>query len=85
MATWRNIKNADSSCGSFDDLLRTVGEDCTCNLAPFGNLSEPTVNHHLKKLENTGLLIKQRPGSSVYDRVVPEVITTIARVLQVGG
>jgi ArsR family transcriptional regulator len=65
-------------------LRQPEGEDCTCNLAPLVNLSEPTVSHHLKRLESAGLLIKQRRGSSVYYRVVPEAITAIAQVLHVG-
>ena len=56
-------------------------EDCTCTLAPIVNLSEPTVSHHLKKLEATGLLAKERRGMSVFYRVVPESIHSIARAL----
>ncbi|MHB1173162.1 MAG: metalloregulator ArsR/SmtB family transcription factor [Lacisediminihabitans sp.] len=58
-------------------------EDCTCNLAPLVDLSEPTVSHHLKKLEASGMLTKERRGMSVYYRVVPEAIRAIASVLHV--
>lgn len=58
-------------------------EACTCNLAPVVNLSEPTVSHHLKKLEASGLLTKERRGMNVYYRIVPEAIHAIARVLHV--
>jgi ArsR family transcriptional regulator len=58
-------------------------EACTCNLAPIVNLSEPTVSHHLKKLEGSGLLTKERRGMNVYYRVVPEAIHAIARALHV--
>ena len=58
-------------------------EGCTCNLAPIVDLSEPTVSHHLKQLEATGLLTKERRGMSVYYRVVPEAIEAIGRVLHV--
>ena len=56
-------------------------ESCTCVLAPIVNLSEPTVSHHLKKLEASGLLTKERRGMSVYYRVVPESIHAIASAL----
>ena len=56
-------------------------ESCTCILAPIVKLSEPTVSHHLKKLEASGLLTKERRGMSVFYRVVPESIHSIARAL----
>lgn len=56
-------------------------ESCTCFLAPIVNLSEPTVSHHLKKLEASGLLTKERRGMSVYYRVIPESIHGIASAL----
>ena len=56
-------------------------ESCTCILAPLVKLSEPTVSHHLKKLEASGLLTKERRGMSVFYRVVPESIHDIARAL----
>jgi DNA-binding transcriptional ArsR family regulator len=56
-------------------------EACTCELAPFVGLSEPTVSHHLKRLEGAGLVTKERRGMSVHYRVVPEAIHAIAKVL----
>ena len=47
-------------------------EACTCNMAPIVKLSEPTVTHHLKKLEASGLLTKERRGMNVYYRGVPK-------------
>ncbi len=58
-------------------------EGCTCRLAPVIHLSEPTVSHHLKQLEATGLLTKERRGMTVHYRVVPEAIHAIARALHV--
>lgn len=58
-------------------------EACTCDLAPVVQLSDPTVSHHLKKLESSGLLTKERRGMSVYYRVVPEAIEAIGRTLHV--
>lgn len=58
-------------------------EACTCELAPLVGLSEPTVSHHLKKLESAGLLTKERRGMSVYYRVVPDAIHAIAKALHI--
>ena len=58
-------------------------ESCTCILAPIVRLSEPTVSHHLKKLEISGILTKERRGMSVYYRVVPEAIHSIAQALHI--
>ncbi|MEI8082455.1 MAG: metalloregulator ArsR/SmtB family transcription factor [Actinomycetes bacterium] len=65
-------------------LLDQTGlEACTCDLAPIVGLSDPTVSHHLKKLETSGLLTKERRGMSVYYRVVPEALDAIGRTLRV--
>lgn len=58
-------------------------EDCTCRLAPVVRLSEPTVSHHLKRLESSGIVTKERRGMSVYYRVVPESIHAIARAIHI--
>ena len=58
-------------------------ESCTCILAPIVKLSEPTVSHHLKKLETAGFLTKERRGMSVYYQVVPESIHAIAQALHI--
>ena len=57
------------------------GEACTCDLAPFVGLSEPTVSHHLKTLEGAGLVRKERRGMSVYYAVVPAAIEAITQAL----
>lgn len=65
-------------------LAQPNQEACTCDLAPIVNLSEPTVSHHLKKLQTSGILTKERHGMSVHYRVVPEAIHAIARTLDTG-
>ncbi len=63
-------------------LLDRLGEGAsTRELAPLLALSEPTVSHHLHTLLNSGLVAKDRQGTTVYYRVVPEAIQAIARVL----
>jgi len=47
------------------------GEACVCDLvAPLG-LSQPTVSHHLKLLNEAGLLDREKRGLWVYYRLVP--------------
>ena len=60
-------------------------EACTCDLAPYVGLTDPTVSHHLKRLESAGILAKERRGMNVFYRVIPEAIHAISRVLNVTG
>jgi len=62
-------------------LNRPNQEACTCDLAPLVDLSEPTVSHHLKKLESAGLVIKERRGMNVHYQVVPAAVHAIAETL----
>ncbi|MEY3806490.1 MAG: hypothetical protein RIR69_1302 [Actinomycetota bacterium] len=65
-------------------LLDQPGQEaCTCELAPVLDLSEPTVNHHLKKMEAAGLLARERRGMNVHYKVVPEAIHAVAQTLHV--
>lgn len=64
-------------------LDQPAHEACTCDLAPLVGLSEPTVSHHLKKLETAGLLAKARRGMNVHYRVVPEAFHAIAGALHI--
>jgi ArsR family transcriptional regulator, arsenate/arsenite/antimonite-responsive transcriptional repressor len=73
--------------------LRLVGslmtepsrELCTCDLAPLVGLSEPTVSHHLKRLADAGLVVKERRGVNVYYRAVPEAIDELGRIVSEGS
>lgn len=58
-------------------------DSCTCELAPVAGVGEPTVSHHLKKLEAAGIVTKQRRGLNVYYRVVPDSLDAIARALHI--
>jgi ArsR family transcriptional regulator len=48
------------------------GEACVCHLTEPLGLSQPTVSHHLKVLHDAGLLEREKRGSWVYYRLVPE-------------
>jgi ArsR family transcriptional regulator len=57
------------------------GETCVCHLTDPLGLSQPTVSHHLKVLHDAGLVERERRGSWVYYRVVPEALAALRDVL----
>ena len=49
-----------------------TGEVCACDLvAPIGK-SQPTISHHLKVLYEAGLVTKEKRGSWIWYRAVPQ-------------
>ncbi len=59
------------------------GEACVCNLtAPVG-LSQPTVSHHLKVLNDSGLLAREKRGTWVFYRLVPERMRAVRDALAI--
>lgn len=57
------------------------GEACVCHLTTPVGLSQPTVSHHLKLLYDAGLLAREKRGTWVYYRVVPDRLETLRMVL----
>lgn len=57
------------------------GEACVCELIEPLGLSQPTVSHHLKVLHDAGLLGRDKRGTWVYYRVVPERMAALRDVL----
>jgi ArsR family transcriptional regulator len=56
-------------------------EACVCHLIKPVGLSQPTVSHHLALLHETGLLDRERRGSWVYYRIVPEGLEALRAAL----
>jgi len=56
-------------------------EACVCHLLKPLGLSQPTVSHHLRVLFEAGLLGRERRGSWVYYRIVPERMEALRTVL----
>ena len=57
------------------------GEVCACDLVtPLGK-SQPTVSHHLKVLYEAGLVDREKRGSWVWYRVVPDRLTALREAL----
>ncbi len=52
-----------------------------CALVETLGLSQPTVSHHLKVMYASGLLTKERQGTGIYYRLVPECLATLRGVL----
>jgi len=63
-------------------LAAQPGEEaCVCNLTKPLGLSQPTVSHHLKVLFEAGLLGRERRGSWVYYRILPERMAALRDAL----
>ena len=60
------------------------GEACVCHLMKPLDVKQPTVSHHLKVLYDAGLLDRERRGTWVYYRIVPERLAGLRDALAVG-
>ena len=57
-------------------------EACVCHLIKPVGLTQPTVSHHLSVLHAAGLLGRERRGSWVYYRIVPERLAALRAALE---
>lgn len=53
-----------------------------CDLTDLGDVSQPTISHHLKKLRETGLIESERRGRWVFYRVKPDRRSAVAALLE---
>ena len=58
-------------------LSHAGGEACVCDLNEAFDLSQPTISHHLKVLNTSGLLDREKRGVWVYYRARPEALSAI--------
>lgn len=56
-------------------------EVCVCDLVEPLGLKQPTVSHHLKVLQDAGLLTREKRGTWAYYRLVPESIRALRDAL----
>jgi ArsR family transcriptional regulator len=56
-------------------------EVCACELAEPLGLSQPTVSHHLKVMYEAGLLERERRGTWIYYRILPEKLAMLRESL----
>ncbi|MEN9253481.1 MAG: metalloregulator ArsR/SmtB family transcription factor [Gloeomargarita sp. SZTDM-1c_bins_89] len=52
-----------------------------CALVETLGLSQPTVSHHLKVMYEARLLTRERRGTGIYYRLVPQLLTILRQVL----
>ncbi len=64
---------------------RAGGESCVCDISEGVDVSQPTISHHLKALRDAGLLTSERRASWVYYRAVPEALSILSSLLDVGS
>jgi ArsR family transcriptional regulator, arsenate/arsenite/antimonite-responsive transcriptional repressor len=62
-------------------LIAAEGEICACDLVEPVGKSQPTVSHHLKVLYEAGLVDRDRRGTWMWYRVVPERLEQLRNVL----
>ena len=60
-----------------DVLLRHSGEVCQCELGPLFDVSQPTLSHHLRKLEDAGLVTVERRGRWAYYSLEPDSLEVL--------
>ncbi|HZK52932.1 MAG TPA: metalloregulator ArsR/SmtB family transcription factor [Desulfosporosinus sp.] len=51
-------------------LLET-GDHCVCEIMEVFDIGQSTASHHLKILENAGLILSRREGKFVYYQIIP--------------
>jgi len=56
-------------------------EACVCHLIEPLGLAQPTVSHHLKVLTEAGLLARERRGTWMFYRLVPERVEALRQAL----
>lgn len=56
-------------------------EVCACELAEPLGLAQPTVSHHLKVMYEAGLLGRERRGTWIYYRILPEKLEMLRAYL----
>jgi ArsR family transcriptional regulator len=57
------------------------GEACVCHFSAPLRLSQPTVSHHLRVLFEAGLVARDRRGTWIYYRIVPERLALLRDAL----
>jgi ArsR family transcriptional regulator, arsenate/arsenite/antimonite-responsive transcriptional repressor len=56
-------------------------EACVCHLVGPLGLAQPTVSHHLKVLTEAGLLDRERRGTWMFYKLVPERVEALRQAL----
>jgi len=57
-----------------DLIAQGDGEVCSCDIERFFDLTQPTISHHLKILQESGLINSEPRGVWVYHKINPEAL-----------
>lgn len=61
------------------DVLRGHDEAvCQCELTPLFDVSQPTLSHHLRKLEEAGFVSVERRGRWAYYSIEPDSLEVLS-------
>ena len=64
------------------DVLRgRSAQVCQCELQPLFDVSQPTLSHHLRKLEEAGVVSVERRGRWAYYSIEPDALEVLDRWL----
>jgi len=66
-------------------LARSSEPACVCELTPALRLAQPTVSHHLKKLVEAGLLLREQRGVWAYYTLDRDAVARAAGILELEG
>ncbi|MBA2742312.1 MAG: helix-turn-helix transcriptional regulator [Actinobacteria bacterium] len=66
-------------------LARSSEPVCVCELTPALRLAQPTVSHHLKKLVDAGLLLREQRGVWAFYRLDRDAVGRAAGILDLEG
>jgi ArsR family transcriptional regulator, arsenate/arsenite/antimonite-responsive transcriptional repressor len=64
-----------------DLIAQGEGEVCSCEIERFFDLTQPTISHHLKLLNEAGLIASEPRGVWVYHRICPQALDTLRQHL----
>ena len=59
-----------------------TGEACVCDIATVGDVTQPTVSHHLRVLKDIGVLTSERRATWVFYRIDPRVRRAVSTLLE---
>ena len=62
-------------------LADNPGEVCQCDLHPLFAVSQPTLSHHLRRLEEADLIEVERRGRWAYYSLQPQTLEVLRRWL----
>ena len=66
-------------------MIASSDEVCVCDLTDNVGLSQPTVSHHLKVLNDAGFVTREKRGTWAYYRLVPEALSILRAALTPAG